>query len=58
MIKIFKHGIFICDASTKEGMVFETGADGLYVILARTDENGIVTEITMDVGGEPFEVEE
>ena len=30
--------------------LFETGADGLYAVLGHTDENGIVQEITIDVG--------
>lgn len=41
--------IKIGDALTNEGVVFETGADGFYGILAKTDENGIVTELTIDV---------
>ncbi|WP_342533470.1 hypothetical protein MHB40_22155 [Lysinibacillus sp. FSL K6-0057] len=42
--------IKIGDALTNEGVVFETGADGLYTILASTDENGIVKELTIDIG--------
>ena len=43
--------IKISDAGTDaQPFIFETGADGLYAVLGHTDENGIVQEITIDVG--------
>ena len=41
--------INIGDAYTKEGVNFCTGADGLFPIIAETDENGTVKSLIIDM---------
>jgi hypothetical protein len=43
--------IKIADAGTDaKPVILETGADGLYAVLARTDSEGTVQELLIDVG--------
>lgn len=43
--------IKITDAETNaQPTIFQTGSDGLYVILAETNEDGVVTSLIIDVG--------
>jgi hypothetical protein len=41
--------IKIAGTLTGEGINFNTRADGLYPVIAETDENGIVTHLVIDV---------
>ncbi|MGP4071306.1 hypothetical protein ACTWQB_01980 [Piscibacillus sp. B03] len=37
------------DSNTDEGVKFSTGADGLYPVIAETDENGLIEHLVIDV---------
>ncbi|MBN9653613.1 hypothetical protein J0K78_04975 [Halobacillus sp. GSS1] len=46
--------IKLADTHTDAGLTFHTKADGGYAVLAGTDEEGIVTELTIDLENSPY----